>query len=310
MWILLCESLLLYDASRRDWAVIPDINPDHLTPPQGTLNSLARWVAVEMTALAWPAYLLVCDGLLGCAACRKTPIVGWSTRARPNRFILACLSSIPIWCFFDWINFQFMNAWAYHGLPQSLLDRYIDYFVAFAAITPAMLLSAQLFQHTPMARWPGPRIQLSGAWDMVVVMIGMAGMAVPFIAQDPIGNLTLWVSLILMLDPINRRLGAPSILADWAAGRWGRTASLMAGGLICGFFWEFWNYWAIAKWTYRLPFLGPLESYRLFEMPLLGYLGFLPFAIECWVLLNFVIAATDRLGLRLCEPLVSDNDII
>ena len=61
--------------------------------------------------------------------------------------------------------------------------------------------------------------------------------------------------------------------------------ALLAAGLICGFLWEFWNYWALTKWTYTVPYFGDI---KLFEMPVLGYLGFPPFAIECWAMYIFV----------------------
>jgi hypothetical protein len=45
--------------------------------------------------------------------------------------------------------------------------------------------------------------------------------------------------------------------------------------------WEFWNYWALAKWTYTVPYLDHL---KVFEMPVLGYLGFPPFVLECYAM--------------------------
>ena len=59
----------------------------------------------------------------------------------------------------------------------------------------------------------------------------------------------------------------------------------MLGGLLCGFMWEFWNYWAGSKWTYTIPFFG---NYKVFEMPILGFLGFIPFALECWILYHLL----------------------
>jgi len=49
--------------------------------------------------------------------------------------------------------------------------------------------------------------------------------------------------------------------------------------------WEFWNYWALTKWTYTVPFFG---NVKIFEMPVLGFLGFPPFAVECWVMYIFL----------------------
>jgi hypothetical protein len=83
----------------------------------------------------------------------------------------------------------------------------------------------------------------------------------------------------------------------------------MLAGLVCGLLWEFWNYWAAAKWTYNLPFLGSLEHVRYFEMPVLGLLGFLPFGPSCWVMFQLVVAIAGRLGLRV-EPLPSDDSLL
>ncbi|MHC4652839.1 MAG: hypothetical protein ACYTES_18520, partial [Planctomycetota bacterium] len=82
------------------------------------------------------------------------------------------------------------------------------------------------------------------------------------------------------------------------------------GGLTCGVLWEFWNYWAAAKWTYDLPFLGPLEQHRLFEMPLPGFGGFLPFALECWVVFQTILLVMTGLRLRLFEPLPDDDAVL
>ena len=42
--------------------------------------------------------------------------------------------------------------------------------------------------------------------------------------------------------------------------------------------------WAISKWTYTVPYFG---NVKIFEMPVLGFLGFPPFAIECWAIYIF-----------------------
>src|SRR5437867_7231250 len=58
-------------------------------------------------------------------------------------------------------------------------------------------------------------------------------------------------------------------------GDWRPIVSLSVGALICGFFWEMWNYYSWPKWIYHTPGAQFLE---VFEMPLLGYGGFLSFA--------------------------------
>ncbi len=341
--IAACETLLYVDVSRRDDSV----------GPIDTLGYAARWVAVNMTALCWVGYLLTLDGLLAWTR-SGSPI-----RLRPNRFVVAWLTSVPVWCYFDWVNFYFLDAWRYEGLPEGFSRRVVGYLIAFAAISPGMFLAAEAAQRLGVRRlrrpglaWAltlgpaavitvitlallpafgrgamgetrgviasglllaGPAIACLIRRQSLLVVSGAIGLgfsAWSVLAQQPLGCMTLWVGLIYLIDPINAKLGAPSILRDWQAGRLGRTASLMIGGLVCGLLWEFWNYWAIAKWTYHLPFLGGWESLRYFEMPVLGLLGFLPFAVECWVVLNLIIAVLERCRLRVAEALPDDQAVM
>jgi hypothetical protein len=83
----------------------------------------------------------------------------------------------------------------------------------------------------------------------------------------------------------------------------------MLGGLLCGVVWEFWNYWAGAKWSYSIPFFN---KWKIFEMPVLGFLGFLPFALECWVLYHLLraiprhmVSRTARIAWWICLGIVS-----
>jgi hypothetical protein len=41
-----------------------------------------------------------------------------------------------------------------------------------------------------------------------------------------------------------------------------------------------WNTYSLARWTYSVPLV---HRFQIFEMPLLGYAGYLPFGLECVV---------------------------
>jgi len=154
------------------------------------------------------------------------------------------------------------------------------------------------------ARSPTYRIP---RWAKVIsLIVGIAMFVWPLVHRDPITNLTLWCSLVFLLDPINLKLRRPSMFGDWQRGWYGRTLAAFSGGLICGLLWEFWNYWALAKWTYHLPFLGSAEHYRYFEMPIIGLLGFLPFGIECWIMWQMLRIPLDGLA----EELPNDRKLI
>jgi hypothetical protein len=63
--------------------------------------------------------------------------------------------------------------------------------------------------------------------------------------------------------------------------------------LVCGLLWELWNFWAQAKWIYTVPFF---EGGKLFEMPLLGFLGFPPFAVSAYAMYRMLLVAMQRGG--------------
>jgi hypothetical protein len=91
----------------------------------------------------------------------------------------------------------------------------------------------------------------------------------------------VWLSVFFILEPVNHRLGYRTLLERTTTGDWHQIVSLWLGTLICGFFWEFWNFWSFPKWIYNVPFV---DFARIFEMPLLGYGGYLPFALELFAL--------------------------
>ena len=300
--LIALELLLAYDvhhSHRGAPRTQADINA--IAPTSDPLSAFARWVAVNMTPLAWPAYLLLLEGWLTFRTGRSP------ARARPHHFACLCLASIAIWCLFDWVNFYFIHAWTYLGMPPGFWDRAWGYALAFGAVVPGMLMSGQVFLNAGwFNRMRGRSWRLPRWIAPVVLVIGVGMFAWPLIARDPITNYTLWTSLVFMLDPINLWLGRPSVLRDWQNGWYGRTLAAFAGGLLCGLLWEFWNYWALAKWTYQLPFLGELEHIRYFEMPVLGLLGFIPFGLECWVMWQTMRVPLDGL----VEPLPDDRALL
>lgn len=108
----------------------------------------------------------------------------------------------------------------------------------------------------------------------------------------------VWLGFIFLLDPLNYRGGAESILRDLEQGAPRNLCLLLLSGLLCGGFWECWNFWAGAKWIYTVPYLG---FFKIFEMPLLGFLGFPPFAVECYVLVNTFFLLLTRIQQSLSD---------
>ena len=110
---------------------------------------------------------------------------------------------------------------------------------------------------------------------------------------------SVWLGFIFLLDPINRRVGQGSLLSKLEQGKTSEIYALLIAGGSCGLLWEFWNFWATAKWHYTFPLA---QDFKIFEMPLPGYIGFGPFALECFVMYEAVRAAGKYLQRRIEPP--------
>ena len=238
-----------------------------------------------LTPLCWTGFILVVDGLLD----RRG---GSLLRNRPGELALMAAISVPSWLLFEWYDRpRFWRPdgpelwWHYHGLPP-WPERGFGYAWSFATITPAVLV---------LARWLEPAVERGtgrGAGGRVprelaaaLAAVGAILAALPLLWPSPYFAADVWLAWPLLLDPVNWRLGRPSLLGDLEAGRRARPLALLAAGLGCGLLWEAWNMAAASRWTYTVPFLGQL---KLFEMPALGFLGFAPFALAVFALYQFL----------------------
>ncbi|MCH6575523.1 MAG: hypothetical protein IH795_10035 [Bacteroidetes bacterium] len=94
-----------------------------------------------------------------------------------------------------------------------------------------------------------------------------------------------WAAVYFILEPINYKLKNRTLFDYTINGNWSPIVALVIGTLICGFFWEMWNYFSYPKWIYDIPMLNFLH---LFEMPLMGYIGYIPFSLELFAIYNFI----------------------
>jgi hypothetical protein len=244
-----------------------------------------RTVGEWFTPFVWTGFLLLADALVFRAEGRSL----FATERL--ELLVICVVSVAGWWLFEFYNApRFWSSdlelwWHYHNLEPNPYLRRAGYDWAFATIFPAMFLTAELLAATAFRRLrDGVKIRLSRPAILTLIAAGAAAAVVPLVFVSRWLVPLVWLSFIFLLDPLNALRGWPSITGDLARGDWRRLASLLASGGVCGLLWEFWNYWAATKWTYTVPYLGGV---KLFEMPLLGYLGFPPFAVECWAMYVF-----------------------
>ena len=228
------------------------------------------------TPISWTGYILLLDGIVW-----KRRGDSWLSTAR-GEFAFLAAASVPLWLIFEGYNKYFIQNWFYVGLPESIPLRYFGYVWAFATISPAIFETGDLLASLRRPRSvprTSKRPMTTGAW--VSVITGALLLALPIVYPSNWLAAPVWLGFIFLLDPINAHAGDESLIGDIDEGRLDRLVNLMAGGLLCGLVWEFWNYWAGAKWIYNVPILPEV---KIFEMPILGFGGFPPFALECFVM--------------------------
>jgi tetratricopeptide (TPR) repeat protein len=238
-------------------------------------------VATFFTPIAWTAYVLIADAAVLAIRGRSR------LHDSPLRFARLALLSIPLWLIFEAYNLRLQN-WIYvGGLRLSTVVTWLAYGWAFATIWPGIFLTADLVESFGWWDRPFRPIIFSRPLQGVFIIVGAVLLIVPVVLPAPIGSFlfaAVWVGFVFLLDPVNSRLGLPSFEREFARGRPGLFFSYFVSGWVCGWLWEFWNYWAAAKWNYVFPIM---QNEKIFEMPAAGYLGFLPFALECFVMYYF-----------------------
>jgi hypothetical protein len=246
-------------------------------------------VTTWFTPLIWTLYILFIDAWVRLRQGRS--LLSRHFREAVAMFVFSDLG----WLVFEVYNLRLRN-WYYVGVPTQEVLRTVSFFWSFGTIFPAIFVTQDLLESFGFFESERPKVTVQPGLLGAASIVGLAFLTIPPLLSPPLISVDLapylfgfvWLGFIFLLEPIHYHSGLPSLVAEWEMGKRGRTYRLLLAGLICGFLWEFWNYWAGAKWHYLAPLL---HGVRLFEMPILGFLGFPPFAVECWLLYHSLHAA-------------------
>lgn len=204
---------------------------------------------------------------------------------RRKEFALLLPLSLCFWLVFEVYNLILKN-WEYVLVPESVVLRWIGYTVAFATVLPAVFETYELLDVYGVLKRSSVRPRSrSTAWYIPFAVFGATALLLPLLWPKTFFPL-IWIGFIFLLEPVNHYFGGLSLMRQWEEGSLRTLYLLLMSGGILGLLWEFWNYWAITRWVYIYPpFVLP---WKLFEMPLEGYIGFPPFAVTCYVVVNTV----------------------
>lgn len=228
----------------------------------------------------WLGYCLAIDGI-------NVYRTGTSLLTRSaRRYAGLFLVSAPAWWLFELLNWRMQN-WRYEGRELFTDLEYLALSsLSFSTVIPAVFGTAELLAGTawlqrlrrgPVIRPDAPTTRFFAALGLLtfVAMMYWPQIFFPF----------FWLSLYFILAPINVWLGHRSLAERTRDGDWRPVVALWLGTLICGFFWEMWNWYSYPKWVYTVPWADFLH---IFEMPLLGYGGYLPFGMELFALYHLI----------------------
>jgi hypothetical protein len=247
---------------------------------------------------AWYPVLLMGDGLVALTGGAGSGRRGEFLLLGRKGFLITVLAwSVVVWLFYELFNFRLQN-WYYINVPAERLGYWSGTVIAFATVLPAVFVSEAILAGAGVGqrvRWK--RFTVTPSLLNIMRAAGVLMLAL-VLAWPRYFFPLVWGATMLLVEPENYRKSRDhSLLGDLEQGEPGRLLRLLLGGACIGFIWELLNINARAKWIYTVPFL---EDARFFEMPLPGFFGFPPFAVECFILWQAVVLsglAVPRMGI-------------
>ena len=202
---------------------------------------------------------------------------------KPVYFLFLFPFSAAFWWFFEYLN-RFVQNWYYVGVHYEPVKYFLLATISFSTVLPAVLGTRDLLMSTKRIKQGFRGIFFikpdnPGMMAMVILLLSAIGLGCVGIFPDYLFPL-LWVSPVLIILSLQTLFKEKHILSDIGVGNWNVVIAAAFSALVCGIFWEMWNHYSLAKWEYSVPLV---HRFKVFEMPILGYAGYLPFGLECAV---------------------------
>jgi len=234
----------------------------------------ADWQWATFTPL-WLGYILVINALTW----RRD---GQCLLVNQRRYFFSLFPlSALFWWYFEYLN-RFVQNWFYIGVDDFGPARYVGHAtIAFSTVLPAVMSTQQwlrsLFRlpdrplSIPLSLPAGRRLAFVTLLCSTIALLELGArpnLLFPF----------LWFAPLLLLLGLQGTSREPELLKELRVRGWQTIYLPALAALQCGFFWELWNFKSAAKWVYAVPFV---DRFHVFEMPVAGFTGYLPFGIEC-----------------------------
>jgi hypothetical protein len=246
-----------------------------------------EWRRHAFTPL-WLGYVLAINGVVFRRVGRAllTHRTGW--------FIALFPASVAFWWLFEHLN-RFVGNWYYTGAAAgSEWDYFVQASLPFSTVLPAVASTwAWLRQFPRLDAMALPALRGHATLARLALPAGLLALGCVGIWPETLFPM-LWVAPPLVLWALQELLLGETVLTPLQHGDWRPLLQPALAALICGLLWELWNFGSIAKWHYSIPYV---QRFSMFEMPLLGYAGYLPFGIECALVMDLVARTRERRAL-------------
>ena len=211
----------------------------------------------------------------------------------PLVYLISFPASSLFWWFFEYLDRYVWN-WYYRGISELSAFKYVVYAtICFASVLPAVMAVAAYLRtfrifdddvFKGMAKIDLYSIK-SRVTLLIISLVGLLGIVIapdwtyPFIWISPL-------TAFLLIQVLFKEKSA--VIDAIARGDWSLYFRYGIATLVCGICWETWNYYALAKWVYAVPWV---HRWQIWEMPVIGFAGYLPFGSECAVVLAWLYSA-------------------
>jgi hypothetical protein len=247
------------------------------------LGSLVHFTFVPL----WWGFILVIDGIVY----KRTGGLSLIS-TKPKTMFLVIIASVVGWFIFEYFNYFVIENW-YYPINNifSPMGYFIWYTLAYTTVWPAIFEWYNLlntFEFMRKRYSDGPKLDFSQSTKFIIFITGLL-LSFGFGFFPHLLFFGLWVAPLIVLSSALLIGNYWTPFAPITKGNW-TPFTLMALSSLCNaLFWEGWNFWSPPNnpnfWKYDIPYVG---VFHIFEMPALGFFGYLPFGILCWVWWLFV----------------------
>jgi len=249
-----------------------------------------KWIVNWLLIPLFWGIIFIVDGIVYIRTSGRS-LIG----ARPQTLIAIAVCSVGGWLLFEYLNFFVRKNWYYPA--GNLISG--EQFLLYSALGSSALLTIvfewymllKSFTRLSVRYSKGTKVKISRKiWLAILIISLMAFIMIPFFPNQ--------LFFLIWITPMTALFAVLSLRQKWTPisalekGNWTPVALIALSYLIQGVLYECWNYFGgyhlsngvlhtfnPGYWMYSIPYV---DKFHIFEMPVLGLFGYLPFGLYCW----------------------------